>query len=69
MTQGEATTFLERHRPRDRGREIGYSVEGTSVQEEDLAQRALVRFEHVNPLGKSVFRLDQASQRQRLRSL
>jgi hypothetical protein len=69
MAQGEATTFLGRHRPRERGREIGYSVEGTSVREEALAHRTLVRFKHVNPHGKSVFRLDQASQRQGPRSL
>jgi TnpA family transposase len=45
------------------------STEGTPVQEEDLAHLLPARFEHVNPYGKYVFPIEQASQRQYLRPL
>jgi TnpA family transposase len=44
-------------------------TEGMPVQEEDLAHLSPARFEHVNPYGKYVFPMDQASQRQGLRPL
>jgi hypothetical protein len=44
-------------------------MEGMPVQEEDLAHLSPARFEHVNPYGKYVFPMDQASQRQGLRPL
>jgi TnpA family transposase len=42
---------------------------GTPVQEEDLVHLSPARFEHVNPYGKYVFPIEQASQRQGLRPL
>jgi hypothetical protein len=44
-------------------------TEGTPVQEEDLVHLSPARFEHVNPCGKYVFPIEQASQRQGLRPL
>jgi rRNA maturation protein Nop10 len=38
-------------------------TEGTPVQEEDLVHLSPARFEHVNPYGKYVFPIEQASQR------
>jgi TnpA family transposase len=44
-------------------------TEGYPVVEEDLAHLSPARFEHVNPYGKYVFPIDQASQRPGLRPL
>jgi TnpA family transposase len=44
-------------------------TEGIPVQEEDLVHLSPARFEHVNPYGKYVFPIEQASQRQGLRPL
>ena len=44
-------------------------VEGYPVQEEDLAHLAPARFEHINPYGKYFFPIEQARNRQGLRSL
>jgi hypothetical protein len=44
-------------------------MEGYPVPEEDLAHLSPARFEHVNPCGKYVFPIDQASQRHGLRPL
>jgi TnpA family transposase len=44
-------------------------TEGYPVVEEDLAHLSPTRFEHVNPYGKYVFPIDQASQRPGLRPL
>ena len=41
----------------------------TPLPEEDLAHLAPARFEHVNPDGKYVFPIEQASQRHGLRPL
>jgi hypothetical protein len=39
-------------------------TKGTPVPEEDLVHLSPARFEHVNPYGKYVFPIAQASQRQ-----
>ena len=44
-------------------------VEGYPVQEEDLAHLSQARFEHINPYGKYFFPIEQARNRQGLRSL
>jgi TnpA family transposase len=43
--------------------------EGYPVHEEDLAHLSPARFEHINPYGKYVFPIEQARNRQGLRSL